>query len=104
MTPVERLDEIEERHGDWYGQTRAGVWTDLDGELRDMRSDTVEQQVQARQIVRNDVPDLVAALRAVLDLADGHLADLWITHSPGVHEDVAGTLRATITAALDGTR
>ena len=69
MSGVARLDEIEARHGDWYGDTRAGEWSDLHGEWTDMRSDTVEQQVQARQIVRNDVPALVAALRAVLALA-----------------------------------
>lgn len=67
-----RLDAIEARHGDWYGQTGAGVWADLHGEWADMRADTVEQQVMARQIVRNDVPALVAALRAVL--AEHHRA------------------------------
>ena len=108
MNATERLDKVYERYLDWYDPEGRGEWTELDGEAQDMRSDTVEQQVYARQIVREDVPALVAALRAVLDLHtlawDSPSDEVWATNPKCRAEGntyPCPTVRA-ITAALDG--
>ena len=59
------LDEIAARYGEWYGGVDyvgpPARWDGIDeGETRD------------HYIVRNDVPAMLEALRAVLDVAAGH--------------------------------
>ena len=68
MSISDRLDEIQARHGEWYGDGEfyigpPATWPERDpGESKE------------RYIVRCDVPDMLAALRAVLDLCDKALA------------------------------
>ena len=63
MSAADRLDEIEARHGAWYGGADyvgpEPVWPDRD-----------EYESRDTYIIRNDVPALVNALRAVLALCD----------------------------------
>ena len=96
VDPAGLLDQIEARHGTWYDPpmyTGPVAW--WPGGL------TGEEM--ADYIGRNDVPRLVAALRAVLDLADmsesGEVRRLAIRR---FGEISAYDLRATITTALGG--
>ena len=62
MSISDRLDQIQARHGEWYGDGEfyigpPATWPERDpGESKE------------RYIVRCDVPDKIAAVRAVLDL------------------------------------
>ena len=69
MTAADRLNEIEARHIAWHDSLpNIAEWSDLHGALSSTAGATADELAMAWELARNDVPALVAALRAVLDL------------------------------------
>ena len=69
MTAADRLNEIEARHIAWHDSLpNIAKWSDLHGALSSTAGATADELAMAWELARNDVPALVAALRAVLDL------------------------------------
>ena len=68
MSANDRLDQIHGRWVAWFNSdTTEAVWDEPLSEEIDIE-DSVQQLAMSRYIVRQDVPTLVSALRAVLDL------------------------------------
>ena len=93
MSASERLDEIQARYSEWHQDRghhtpapETDTWPDADHPNESMD----------HCIVRNDVPALVAALRAVLDVLDRELAEPYNPES----ERLAQRARTAVTDAL----
>ena len=68
---VRRLDQIEARHIAWHDSfPNIAEWSDLHGALSSTAGATADELAMAWELARNDVPALVAALRAVLEEID----------------------------------
>lgn len=102
MTISERLEEIQVRYSEWHSDRgdhtpapNTDTWSDADHPDESME----------HCIVRNDVPALVAALRAALDVCEK--SELGAYPEPKYDEYIPGQLdtaervREAITAVLD---
>lgn len=119
MSISDRLDEIEARSdaandGPWYAESRNvddpyslttvyNVFHNGDTADRDLVAEVAYDNAEFIAHARTDVPVLVAALRAVLDVCDGleeaYRADTDQTYEYGL-EEAAHQIRNAVEAAL----